>query len=305
MANLKKTAIILASYGSPESKDDLLEYLREVFNGRDPPEFAVRDTEKKYSIVNYISPSGQIIKDLRVGIEKLMKAKRQFEGVQIVNAFKHWKPSLVETTRNFAENGIENVKILPLFPLRGRSIYDSYMLPVNEYVAANTLNITTELISGISLQKSFKNIWANNISRVLKKTDYLLFTAHSLPRLKSEEELYIRDLEENSRDMAKELKIEHYGTGFQSKGPYGKNWRGPSIYDVLDEIKEAGYKRVVSAPIGFMYDHLEILYDLDILFAEKVRSYGMEYARAESPNSNDQMIKLLYTLIKESLKFSE
>ena len=64
------------------------------------------------------------------------------------------------------------------------------MLPVNEYVAANNLNLTTELISGISLQKSFKNIWTNNISRVLKETDYLLFTAHSLPRLKSESNLW-------------------------------------------------------------------------------------------------------------------
>ena len=300
MENIKKTAIILASYGSPESKDDLPEYLREVFNGRDPPEFAVLDTQKKYTIVNYISPSGQIIRNLRDELEKMMMTETKLKDVQIVNAFKHWKPSLVETIRIFAENGVERIKILPLFPLRGRSIYESYMQPVNEYVSKNNLNIATELLSGICLQKSFKNIWKTSISRVLREGDYLLFTAHSLPKPKGEEELYIKDLENNSRDIARELGCKNYGTGFQSRGPYGKNWLEPGIYDILDQVKDAGYRRIVSAPIGFMYDHLEILYDLDILFAEKVRSYGMEYARAESPNNNEHMVKLLFSLIRES-----
>ena len=98
MGNLKKDAIILASYGSPESSDDLLEYLREVFNGRDPPEFAVKDTQKKYAIVNYISPSNQIIRNLRNEIEMLMMANKELQDIQIVNAFKHWKPSLIERT---------------------------------------------------------------------------------------------------------------------------------------------------------------------------------------------------------------
>ena len=102
MENIKKTAIILASYGSPESKDDLPEYLREVFNGRDPPEFAVLDTQKKYAIVKYISPSGQIIRNLRDELEKMMMTETGLKDVQIVNAFKHWKPSLVETIRIFA-----------------------------------------------------------------------------------------------------------------------------------------------------------------------------------------------------------
>ena len=304
MGNLKNNAIILASYGSPESSDDLLEYLREVFNGRDPPEFAVKDTQKKYAIVNYISPSGQIIRNLRNEIEKLTMANKELQGVEIVNAFKHWKPSLIETTKIFAGKNIENIKILPLFPLRGRSIYESYMQPVEEYISKNNLNMTIELVSGICLQKSFKNIWSTNISRILKYGDFLLFTAHSLPRLNSEEDLYIKDLEENSRNIAEELGFKHYGTGFQSRGPYGKNWLEPSIYEILDKVKDAGYKRIVSAPIGFMYDHLEILYDLDILFAEKVRSYGMEYARAESPNNSEQMVKLLFSIIMESFGLS-
>ena len=140
------------------------------------------------------------------------------------------------------------------------------------------------------------NIFAFGIDEYLRK----IFKKGT----ESEEELYIKDLENNSRDIAGELGCKNYGTGFQSRGPYGKIWLEPGIYDTLDKVKDAGYRRIVSAPIGFMYDHLEILYDLDILFAEKVRSYGMEYARAESPNDNEHMVKLLFSLIRESFTTS-
>ncbi|MHB1493579.1 MAG: ferrochelatase [Thermoplasmataceae archaeon] len=301
MENKERIAIIMASYGSPESKEDLMEYLRDVFNGRDPPEFAVKDTEKKYATVDFISPSGKIIKNIRDGVEKNLQGGSPMGNVIIVNAFKHWKPSLMETVKTLDDQGIREIKVLPLFPLRASSIYDSYIVPLLDFMRQNNINMKVDLISGICTDKNFVKIWADSISKIFRKGDFLLFTAHSLPKLKSEEQQYIEDFEESAREIAKALNTKDFATGFQSQGMYGRNWLGPSIYEVLEDVKDDKLKKIITVPIGFLYDHLEILYDLDLLFAKKVRDYGLEYARAASPNASESFIKLLGSLIERSV----
>ncbi|MHB8360432.1 MAG: ferrochelatase [Thermoplasmataceae archaeon] len=305
MVNENKIAILLASYGSPEKKEDLMEYLRDVFNGRDPPEFAMKETDRKYSTVEYISPSGAIIQNILHGIEENLRKNSAGKEIVIVNTYKHWKPSLIDSAKDFVDQGIRRIYIIPLFPLRATSIFDSYLIPLKSFVKDNGEDIEIVLISGICEQKSFVEIWKDNISKILSDGDYLLFTAHSLPKLKEEEKTYHEDFEKSSNNIAMVLGTTDFGVAYQSQGPYGSKWMGPNIYEVLEKIKSAGYRRIVTAPIGFLYDHLEILYDLDILFANKVREYGMKYARAESPNSQTKFVKLLSDLIEERINVEE
>ncbi|EQD64699.1 ferrochelatase, partial [mine drainage metagenome] len=154
MVSEKKIVILLASYGSPEKKEDLMEYLKDVFNGRDPPEFAIKETDRKYSTVGYISPSGAIIQNILHGIEENLKKNSVGKEIVIVNAYKHWKPSLIDSAKDFIDQGIQRIYIIPLFPLRAASIFDSYLIPLKSLVKGNGEDIELVMISGICEQKA-------------------------------------------------------------------------------------------------------------------------------------------------------
>ena len=93
--------------------------------------------------------------------------------------------------------------------------------------------------------------------------------------------------------IAGKLGIREYFVGYQSRGKYGRTWLEPSVYDVLGEIKAKEYRDVLAVPVGFIYEHLEILYDLDHEFGGKVRDSGLIYVRSELPNDSRQMVSLL------------
>ena len=134
----------------------------------------------------------------------------------------------------------------------------------------------------------------------------LLFDAHSLPLFRGTENAYDHDFRKTSELIASRLGVKEYFVGYQSRGKYGNAWLEPSIYDLLGKIKERGYSEVLAVPIGFIYEHLEILYDLDHEFGSKVRDTGLIYVRSELPNDSRQMVSLLqHHILKEAGALNE
>jgi ferrochelatase len=274
----------MLAYGSPEKKEDIMEYLKEVYGGRDPPEFAIKETLNKYSIYNFRSPSSDILRTLKRQMAEALNP------VEVHMAFKHWKPSIDQIVREIDEKKYDRVFLLPLFPIKNTSVQNSYIDPFTLSFNATKKGSKILSINGMTDSASLTEHWVHNIRKNVRTGDLLLFTAHSLPHTVEQEYEYDNIFKAWSSKIANMSGITNYKVGYQSKGSYGKNWLEPSVYEVLEEVKDKNFKRIVTAPIGFLYDHLEVLYDLDFLVGNKVKEMGMEYDRISLPNNSKYMI---------------
>ncbi|AGO61464.1 ferrochelatase [Ferroplasma acidiphilum] len=280
--------VILLSYGSPERIDDVPEYLSGIFNGKPVPEKIMEENIKKYEMVNGISPSNQIIKNLKNKLGKLLARYGDFE---IIDAYKHWHPGIEETVSSL-DADYEEIIALPLFAFKSNNIRKSYEIPVKK--AMEGKNMKLRFINGLDYS-ILASMWVSEISKYVYDFDNFLFTAHSLPLIDDESD-YQASLERNAGKISDMLGIEKYYTAFYSQGPHGK-WIEPSIYSKIDLFKEDKINNLLVSPIGFLYEHLEILYDLDVKYKEFLESRGIKYARARTPSDSDGMAILLKNAI--------
>jgi ferrochelatase len=131
----------------------------------------------------------------------------------------------------------------------------------------------------------------------------VVFSAHSLPeRIRTWDDPYERQLLASSEDVARRAGVSRWRFAFQSAGHTGEPWLGPDIVDFLDTLHSEGVKYVLSVPIGFVSDHLEILFDIDIEAQEKARDLGITLHRTQMPNGRDDFIEALASVVRENLE---
>lgn len=283
--------VILLSYGSPERIEDVPAYLSGIFEGRPVPEKIMDENIKKYEMVNGQSPSNQIIKNLMKKVERLLAKYGDFD---IVDAYKHWHPGIEEVVSSL-DPDYEEIIALPLFAFKSNNIKKSYEIPLQK--GLNGKNVKLKFINGLD-RNILACMWASEISRYMYEYDDFLFTAHSLPLIDDESD-YVNSLERNAKDISRILGINKYYTAFYSQGPYGK-WIQPSIYDLLDQFRKDNVDSILVSPVGFLYEHLEILYDLDVKYRDFLSDHGIKYARARTPSDSDEMAVLLKNIILDS-----
>lgn len=288
-----KSALLLMAYGSPERKEDIMEYLTDVFGGKQPPAFSVEETDNKYKAFGYRSPSNEILARL------MDKVKKEIVDCEPILAFKHWKPGIEWAIEKIGNGNYEVTYVLPLFPVTNTSVQKSYIASVDQHWNDRKINGKKYSINGMTQARSLTDFWIKSIRSEVKEGDFLLFTAHSLPYTEEQESEYVSILKRWISEIAKKSKVPSYDLGFQSRGTYGKTWLSPSVYDILDQVKDKGYSRILTAPIGFLYDHLEVLYDLDTIFGNKVREIGLNYGRVSMPNDDDYMVQAIKECITE------
>ena len=282
-----KSAIVLLGYGSPDSRDHIIEYLRDVYGGREPPQRAVEETMNKYAAFNYKSPSTEILYSLRDKLEKSLPEHDIYLG------FKHWKPSMRDTASAVIQKGYSDIYLVPLFPIRNKSILKSYNIPFMEFLGNNS-GVNAKMINGMEEIPDLFNHWVQSLGSIYRDSgDMVIFTAHSLPYKVSEEKEYYSGFVSMAARIAESLGITHWTYAFQSKGTYGSGWLEPSVQLRLEELKTEHFRRVLTVPIGFYYDHLEVLYDLDTIFGNSVRERGLEYVRAQLPNDSDKSVNII------------
>ncbi len=285
--------VILLSYGSPEKIEDVPEYLSGIFDGKPVPEKILNENIKKYEMVNGKSPSSQIIKNL---MNKLSKLLGKYGDFEIIDAYKHWHPGIEEVVSSL-DPDYEEIIALPLFAFKSNNIKKSYEIPLEKGLKGK--NIKLKFINGLDYN-ILASMWVYEISKYVYDFDNFLFTAHSLPLIDDENEYKI-SLRRNSKRISGMLGIQKYYTGFYSQGPYGK-WTEPSIYSLVDQFRRNKVTNILVSPIGFLYEHLEILYDLDVKYKEFLEAQCIKYARARTPSDSDGMAILLKNAIMDNLR---
>jgi ferrochelatase len=282
------TAVILMAYGSPERPEDIPAYFSDIRGGRPVRPEAVAELTERYRRIGGTSPLNRITEAQR-------EALAEATGLPVYVGMKHWSPWIPEAVERALADGAERLIAVVLAPHYSRLSIGGYRDRLED-----ALDGRAELV--------FVENWHDHepylellAERVRGSDAHVVFTAHSLPeRILADGDPYRDQLLETSRLVAERAGVTDWSFAFQSESPTGEPWLGPDILVELDALHAAGVGKVLVAPVGFVCDHLEILWDIDVEAREKAAKLGLELDRTESLNADPAFIAALVALVRKA-----
>jgi len=289
-----KQAVLLLAHGAPERVADVAEYLGYVRGGRPVRPRVVREVEHRYAAIGGSSPL-------------LDRTRRQAQALQdkldvpVYFAMRNWRPFIAETIAHIQAEGVDRLVAICLAPQYSRMSVGLYFRKVQ--AAKQALGATFDIVWTRSFHSHplLIEAFAEKLAP-LHCGCPVLFTAHSLPeRILDNGDPYDAEARETARVVAARLGLANWDFAYQSQGMTEEKWLGPTVEFVLDRYREGGVRKVVLAPIGFVCDHVEILYDVDILFRDYAAQRGISLVRPESLNDSATFIAALADVAAERL----
>ena len=301
-------ALLVVSFGGPEGMDDVLPFLENVLRGRHVPRERMLSVAHHYEMFGGVSPINQQNRDLIAALRE--ELGREGPKLPIYWGNRNWHPLLPDTLRQMAADGVQNALAFVT------SAYSSYS-SCRQY-RENITNAQAEVgptAPRIDKLRAFYNhplfIEANvdHIREAWSKLDedarpaaQLVFTAHSIPETMAANCEYAAQLQEAGSLIAEALGIEQWRVVYQSRsGSPMQPWLGPDICDHLRELNVQGTRSVVVAPIGFVSDHMEIVYDLDFEAQNLAQELELTMVRAATAGTHPAFVKMIRGLIVERI----
>jgi protoporphyrin/coproporphyrin ferrochelatase len=282
-----KAALVLMAYGSPSRAEDVGDYLRDVRGGRPVRDEAVAELEERYRRIGGGSPLNEITERQRAALEAEL-------GIPVYVGMKHWTPRIADAAERALVDGAERVIGLVLAPHFSRMSIGGYHRQLEEALAGRA-----ELVF-IASYHAYEPLIELLAERLGDTDAHVVFTAHSLPeRILAEGDPYKDQLLETSRLVAEAAGVANWSFAFQSESPTGEPWLGPDILDELERLHAEGVTNVLVEPIGFVADHLEIYWDIDIEAREKAAELGLELERTELLNDDPAFIRVLAGVVQK------
>jgi len=280
-------AVVLMAYGSPSSPDEVRPYLEDVRGGRPVSDEAVAELAERYRRIGGRSPLDDVTEAQRAALESEL-------GLPVFVGMKHWRPRIADAGEAALAQGATRVVGLVLAPQYSRISVGEYRERLEAALAGRAELV---LIESWHDDPPFVDVLADRV----RATDaWVVFTAHSLPeRILADGDPYRDQLLETSRLVAEQAGLECWSFAFQSASPTGEPWLRPDVLDELERLSTTGVRKVLVAPVGFVSDHLEILWDLDVEAREKAEELGLEFARIDSLNDDPAFIRALAGLVQK------
>ena len=282
-------AVILMAYGSPATAEDVPAYLADIREGRPVSQEAIDELTERYRRIGGRSPLDEITEAQRAALEREL-------GVPVFVGMKHWRPRIAEAVETALAGGADTLVGLVLAPHYSRLSIAGYRERLEPALQGRAELVFVESWHD---HPPFLDVLAD---RVCGHGGHVVFTAHSLPeRILRDGDPYRDQLLETSRLVAERAALTDWSFAFQSASPTGEPWLGPDILEELDRLAANGVRRVLVCPVGFVSDHLEILWDLDVEAQERAAELGLELERIESLNDDPAFVRALGALVRERL----
>jgi ferrochelatase len=318
--NLKpsKQAVLLLAHGTPETIEQIPEYLRNVVSGRPLPQQVIEEIQHRYSLIGR-SP----LTEITLEQARLVEAELAASGhaVRVYVGMRNWRPYIPDVVRQMRAEGVEEAAVLCLAPQNSRTSVGLYRRAVEAEAAGLRIDFTEGWAQHPLLAQAFAERLRPAIARLAAETGApvpVLFTAHSvpcrtiqtpaanegLPRLWPGEgaDPYAQDAKHTAEMVAALVpEISKWWFAFQSQGASGGPWIGPTVEQTLESIAASGIHALVLQPIGFLCDHVEILYDVDILFRDFAARLNLRLERPESLNASLTMARAVADLARQGL----
>jgi len=296
-----KTAVLLLAHGSPENPDQIPEFLRYVTGGRPLPPAVVEEIRHRYSLIGF-SP---------LPCWTLLQADQLSQSVKmpVFVGMRNWKPFIADAVKAIASKQYKQVIAICLAPHNSRTSVGLYRSAVS---GDGNLPFKMDFVEEWHDQPFLASAFAEKLREGWLKASAengaelpVIFTAHSVPeRTITEGDPYERQSKETAELVAKEagLASGDWTFAFQSQGMSGGAWIGPTVEDTIRSLKAKGHRGVFLHPIGFLCDHVEVLYDIDIFFKQFAEKEGMRLWRAESLNGSKTLTAALAEVVSSRMK---
>ncbi len=285
MSGTGKNAVLLLAHGSPDSVDDVPEFLTQITRGRTVPPEVIEEVKRRYGLIGRSPLTELTLQQGRLLAEELK--------LPVYVGMRNWKPFIADALGAMKSDGIDRAVAICMAPQNSRTSVGLYRAALNSDEApAFAIDFVESWHDHPSLIKAFAEKLRAGWERVCKEvsaTIPVIFTAHSVPqRTIVEGDPYETQTRETATLVAREASLasDDWRFAFQSQGMSGGAWLGPRVEDTILELKEKGYRGAFVQPIGFLCDHVEVLYDIDIGFKQFAGKEGMQLWRAESLNDS-------------------
>ena len=286
-----KAAVVLMAYGSPERLSDVPAYYADVRGGRPVAPEHLADLVERYRRLGIedSSPLNAITEETRAALEDELE-------LPVFTGMKHWKPRIADAAQSALAAGAGEVVGLVLAPHYSALSIAGYREQLERALAGRA---ELRFVESWHDEPGFVELLAD---RVRGANAHVVFTAHSLPaRILELGDPYKAQLLETSRLVAESAGLHEWSFSFQSESPTGEPWLGPDILDHLESLRRQGVERVLVCPVGFVSDHLEIRWDLDVEAQEKAAELGLRLERIEMPNADPVFVRTLAGIVKRAL----
>jgi len=294
---IENPAVLLMAYGSPNSLDEVGEYLRQVRGGRLPTPEEIERLKDRYRQVGGRTPLLKITLSQANALEKKLKSEELDSKVYV--GMKHWHPFIEDVVEKIVSDGAVSILGLALAPHYSKLSIAGYADAVRRGVAKTGRPIQFTMVESWYDQQSLISALSRRVRDGLETLDepsraVVLFTAHSLPKkFVADDDPYWSQLQETSQLVASKSEIKSWDFAFQSAGHPIESWMGPSIKEKIAELSGKGFHELLVCPVGFVSDHLEILYDLDIEAKSYAASLGARLERTASLNDDPEFINAI------------
>lgn len=299
MASPHKEAVLLLAHGSPNSVDDVPEFLLRVTGGRPLPTAAIEEVRHRYAAIGK-SP----LTELTLRQAELL-AQRM--GMPVYVGMRNWHPFVSQAIEQMRADGIRHATVICLAPHNSRTSVGLY----RNSLATTGDELSFDFIESwhdhpLLIQAFAEKLRAGkeNADREYRRPIPVIFTAHSVPeRTVREGDPYESQARETAAMVAKEdgLRKDDWRFAFQSQGMSGGPWLGPTVEDTILDFKRKGHSAVFIQPIGFLCDHVEILYDIDVIFKQFAEKEGMRLWRAGSLNDSPLLTSALEQIVRSRM----
>jgi len=293
-----KSAVLLLAHGSPNSVDEVPEFLLQVTGGRPLPPQVVEEVKHRYGLIGR-SP----LTELTLKQAELLAGEL---GLPVYVGMRNWKPFIAEAVEAMAADGIARAVVICLAPQNSRTSVGLYRAALEGRAAFQVVFVEfwhnqPQLIKAFA-EKLLAG-WKHACTEIGAKMP-IIFTAHSVPqRTIAEGDPYEIQAKETASLVAREASLtsDDWRFAFQSQGMSGGAWLGPTVEDTILALREKGHRGVFIQPIGFLCDHVEVLYDIDIGFRQFAEKQGMRLWRAASLNDSPLLVKALADIARSRL----
>ena len=295
---MSKDAVLLIAHGSPDRVEDIPEFLLNISRGRPLPEAVVREVQHRYSLIGS-SPLTRITRRQAEGVAREL-------GLPVYIGMRNWHPFIADTLRQMAGDSVERAVAICLAPHNSRTSVGLYKQVLLGSAAPFAIDFVEEWHDRPLLIEAFAEKLGAGWAQACPRHDAplpVLFTAHSVPqRTIAEGDPYEAQTRETAALVAARVpEIGAWKFAFQSQGMSGGEWLGPTVEDTITSLRDAGHSGVFVQPIGFVCDHVEILFDIDILFQQFAGERGMVLYRAESLNDSPSFVRAVADLARTRL----
>lgn len=304
----KCDAVLMISFGGPDKMEDVRPFLVRVTDGRNIPSARLELVVRNYELIGGRSP----LKELTCRQAKALELVLHDRGhsVPVYVGMRNWHPLLSETVQEMSQNGATHAVGLIMSTHRCDAGWEQYQRNVADARTDAGVSLTVDYTEPVCDHPGFIEACAQRVDACLKEipvedrdATVLLFTAHSIPESMAASSRYEEQFVRSARKVAERVGHGKWQCGYQSRsGRPTDPWLAPDITEVIRELPKQGAKRVVLVPIGFVTDHVEVLYDLDIAAAAVSKEVGLIQHRAGTVIDHPAYISALADSVIEALQ---